>query len=196
MNKCIAVLLAMIAAGTLHAQTTSGTMMLGGNFNLYSTSYQGSNTKSNGVTFAPSFGYFLKDNFAIGASLSISNNSSGAGTTKDVNNAFGFGPFARFYKFTSNENFAFFAQAGLNFSAGKSDPAIGATTKTSSISLYVSPGFSYFFNKHWAGEFSISGLTFQSYDPDTSVDNNKSTTVQFGISSLSSSIGVRYYFGN
>jgi hypothetical protein len=185
-----------LSLGTLQAQTESGNMMLGGNLSFYSTSYQGSNAKNNGMTFSPSFGYFLKDNLAVGASLAVSNNSSGTGSNKDVNSSFAFGPFARFYKFTSNENFAFFAQAGLNFGSGKSDPAVGATTKTRSLSLYISPGFSYFFSKHWAGELSFAGLVFQSYDPNTSNGNDKSNTVQFGLSSFSPSLGVRYYFGN
>jgi hypothetical protein len=107
--------------GTLQAQTESGNMVLGRNLSFYSTSYQGSNAKNNGMTFSPSFGYFLKDNLAVG---------------------------------------------------------ISATAKTRS--LYISPGFLYFFSKHWAGELSFSGFVF----PNTIMATKKASSYNLGLDSL------------
>src|SRR5690348_13806033 len=116
MKKSIFVMVLSLAmANLVEAQTTSGNMMLGGTLDLSSTKYENSATNSSSIYFSPSFGYFVADNLAVGASITIGNNTSGTGNAKTVFSSFGVGPFARYYKFTSSENFAFFAQAGINF---------------------------------------------------------------------------------
>lgn len=179
-----------------HAQTAAGNMMAGGSLNFYSNSVEGnSDTGSSGLTFSPGLGYFIKDNLAVGVSLIVGTSTNDSGASKTVNTSFGLGPFARYYKYTSNENFAFFGQAQFYFISGKSDFTPGGENKSTTISFAISPGFSYFFNDHWALDFSIAGLTIQSYDPDTSTDGDKQSNIGFGLSTFSPSLGFRYHFG-
>ena len=170
-------------------------MMLGGAIDFSSVSRQSGNASDvSSFTFSPSFGYFVSDNLAVGASLSLGSTRTGTGPGKEVTTAFSFGPFARYYLFTSNEQFAFFGQAGLNFGTQKTDPAFGGVTKGNSLSFAVAPGAAFFFNEHWALELAITGFVISSSDPNTSNDNDKVTRVDFDIRSFSPSLGVRYHF--
>jgi outer membrane protein len=197
MKKLVLVLITAVLVNYVNAQTSKGNMMVGGALSFYTLSDQSdSDYEYKGTSFSPSFGYFLFDNFAVGAELSVGSNTEDTGNTKRVTSSFGFGPFARYYKFTSNESFAFFGQARFLYSSGKVDDTPGGENKTQAISFSISPGFSYFFTKHWALDLSIAGLTIQSNDPNKDVDDDKVNTIQFGISSLSPTLGFRYHFGN
>ena len=178
------------------AQTLKGNMMAGGNLSFQNQTYQGSNGSDKSINFYPSFGYFIVDNLAVGAILSLGSTTNDTGFSKTISTSMGFGPFARYYKFTSNENFAFFGHAQFVVSSGKVDNTPGGDTKSSGVSFSIAPGFSYFFTKHWALDLSITGLVIQSYDPNKSNANDKTTTVNFGISSFSPNLGFRYHFGN
>ena len=196
MKKFFTLLFAVTLVTTLvHAQTSSGNMMAGGTIDFNSRSREGgsANDESN-FTFAPSFGYFISDNFAVGASLTLGSGRSGTGAAKSTSSTFGIGPFARYYMFTSNESLGFFGQASVGLVTGKSDPAFGNVTHSSSITFALQPGAAYFFNEHWAAELTIAGFTVNSYDGDTSTDNDKVTTVGFALSSLAPTLGFRYHF--
>jgi outer membrane protein len=190
MTVCAAVLLTSYA----QAQTSSGSMMVGGSLNYTSGSSQSGSYNYNDLVFSPHFGYFVADNFVVGTSLTIETGRNGTGSNKTVNSGFGFGPFARYYKFTSNDKFAFFGEAGIDFVSAKTDPPTGAVRKSNSFRFSISPGAAYFINQHWAFELSILGLAIQSTDPNTSNDNDKENSVQFGLSSFSPSLGFHYHF--
>jgi outer membrane protein len=186
----------IIVTGYAHAQTSAGNMMVGGALRIYSSGEQSNDDYDySEFQFAPSFGYFISDNFAIGLNLAIATRKQDNGFALTKYTDFSAGPFARYYKFTSNEQFAFFAQASINFGTGTIDVTPGGETKTSSLNFNVSPGFAYFFNNHWAAELSFSGLSVGSYDPNKDVDDDKNTYVVFDIRSFSPSIGARYHFG-
>lgn len=170
-------------------------MMLGGTVEFSSRSHQsGSLSDASGFTFAPSFGYFIVDNLAAGAVITLESSRLGTGAAKTVNSSFGFGPFVRYYKFTSNEKFAFFGNADLTFSTGKYDPPSGNVTHRNGIRFAVSPGAAYFINEHWAMELSFSLFSISSTDPDTDTDDDKFTSVYFGVDSFSPGLGIRYHF--
>ncbi len=187
-------LLSFISVG-VYAQTTQGQKMIGGSFSISSTSYDNNASgEYSSFTIAPSFGYFIKDNVVVGASVSFSTNSSGTGTAKATTSSFGVGPFARIYKFTSNDRFAFFAQGAVAIQSSQSKSSTDVvTSKSTSLGLRVSPGFAYFFNEHWAGELSLTGISFSS-NKETEPVKNKSTTVTFDVNSLIPYIGLRYHF--
>jgi hypothetical protein len=195
MNKSLLVFALVIATTVAYAQTSAGNMMAGGSieFNSYSGE-GGSPNDASSFTFSPSFGYFISDNFAVGTSLTLGSSRSGTGAGKTTSSEFGIGPFARYYKYTSNENLAIFGQAGLNFETGKSDPSFGAVRHSSAISFSISPGAAYFFNEHWAAEVTITGFRISSSDPDTDNDGDKTTSVAFILSSFSPTLGFRYHF--
>ncbi|MEX1241779.1 MAG: outer membrane beta-barrel protein [Cyclobacteriaceae bacterium] len=196
MNKSFIFVFALLIATTIvHAQTSSGDMMVGGSISFSSYSREGGSLNDySSFSFSPSFGYFISDNLAVGTSLTLATSRTGTGSAKTTGNSFGLGPFARYYKFTSDERFAFFGQAGFSFLSGKTDPAFGNVTNHNAISFSIFPGAAYFFNEHWAMELSIRGFEVVSEDPDTDSDNDKTTTVNFSIHSFSPALGLRYHF--
>jgi outer membrane protein len=195
-SKIVLLAFLMIVTGYAHAQTSAGTLMAGGAIRIYSASEQSNDDyEYSEFYFSPSIGYFISDNLALGLNLGFETRKqdNGFAATKYTN--FSVGPFARYYKFTSNEQFAFFAQASINFGSGKVDVTPGGESNSSSLSFNVSPGFAYFFNSHWAAELSFSGLSVGSTDPNKDVDDDKESYVIFDIRSFSPSLGVRYHFG-
>jgi hypothetical protein len=175
------------------AQTSSGNMMIGGGLRIFSDSYQNGSSASS-TTFSPGFGYFISDNLAVGTTLTISGARYGAGQNRTMMNSFALGPFARYYIFTSNQNFGFFGQAQLTIGAGRTDHATDGVFRNNSVSFSISPGAAYFFNEHWALELFIVGFEFVSTDPNTENDNDKRNTVELGLNSLTPGIGFRYHF--
>lgn len=196
MNRFFILIFAFATVTTLsYAQTSSGNMMIGGGLSFNSISYQnGSVNDGNIVTFSPGFGYFISDNFAAGASLTLMSSREGTGANKTLRSSFGLGPFVRYYIFTSNEQFGFFGQAQLAFSTGKTDPDNGNFSRNNAVSFSLSPGAAFFFNEHWALEFSIRGFVFTSVDPDTDGEGDKYNRVELGLNSLSPNLGFRYHF--
>lgn len=156
MKKSFIFLICCIFTVAAKAQTAAGNMMIGGTLAYTFDSYSGGDSKANSTYFSPSFGYFVSDNLAIGGALSISSSStdSGAGVLKS--SSFGIGPFARYYKYTANEDFAFFGDVSILYSAGSQDNTAGGKTKSSFVSFDVSPGFAYFLTDHWGIELSTS----------------------------------------
>jgi hypothetical protein len=178
------------------AQTTSGQMMIGGTLAVSTTNYNDSDGRDNSsFTLAPSFGYFVKDNFVVGASVSLGNSRSGTGTGRDKTSSFGIGPFARLYKFTSNDKFAFFGHAGISFGSSRSETGNVVTDRFNALTFSIAPGFAYFFNEHWATELSITGFRIQNTSSDTFPENDR-TSITFDVSSFNPSLGIRYHFGN
>jgi opacity protein-like surface antigen len=196
MNKSFILVTAFVFATIfVQAQTSSGNMMIGGSIAFTSVAREGGSVNdASSFTFAPSFGYFVSDNLAIGTSLTLASSRTGTGSAKTVESSFGVGPFARYYKFTGNERFAIFGQAGLSFASGKTDPAFGNVTKNNSITFSLFPGAAYFFNEHWAMELAITGFVISSADPNTSNNDDKVTRVDFSLHSFSPSLGLRYHF--
>jgi outer membrane protein len=191
MKKFLALAMFALLVNCVKAQTSKGNMMIGGNFSFGSTSYEGSPDKYNTFTFAPSFGYFVSDNLAVGSGISFSQNSNTSGITKNDNTSFGLTPFVRYYKFTSNDRFAFFGQGTLGFGTYRNENGT-SVSKGTTMSFSVAPGFSYFFNTHWAMDMSLSGLGISSSNPNGTGNNGTS----FGLSlSMNPSIGLRYHFG-
>lgn len=170
--------------------------MLGGAIQIYSAGQQSNDDyEYSEFEFSPSFGYFVADNFAVGVNFDFDSRKQDNGATSQKYTAFAFGPFARYYKFTSSEQFAFFAQASFNLGSGKTDITPGGEVKESFVNFQISPGFSYFFNKHWAAELAFTGLNIRSVDPNKDVNDDESSSVTFGIRSFSPSLGIRYHFG-
>ena len=195
MNKFLISLSAFVLAATFtHAQTSSGNLMFGGGIAFSSNTRQSDNdnTYSN-VSFTPNAGYFVSDNFAVGLSVTMASEKSGTGQFRLTENTFGVGPFARYYFFTSNEQFAIFGQAGLSLASEKNTDASGFVRKGSLTSFSLFPGAAYFLNEHWAVELSITGFQFTSSDPDKENDNDKSTYVNFGLRTFSPTLGFRYH---
>lgn len=174
------------------AQTSAGTIMLGGGFNFSSSTEEtaSDDLKSSSFSLVPSVGYFVSDNFAIGIDLGF---NSSKYTNDDKETSFQFSPYARFYKFLAEEKFAIYGQGGVYFESGKYDPETGNETKTGAFGIYVAPGFAYFFNEKWALDLQLRGISFVSYDPDKDGDNDKEKDFNFGANSFNPTLGFRYF---
>jgi len=198
MKKTILFFSFLIVSVLAKAQTEAGTVVLGGGFNFSAQSPENSNnTKTSYFMFQPSVGYFVADRFVVGLDLEMRTwKSTAAGATQEKSSVFAIGPYARYYKFLSdNEKVAFYGQADFAFGFGKDTRGNNPSTKQAAFTVGISPGFSYFFSKHWSGEIGFTGLRLTTSDPDTNTNNDKTTTVDFGINSLTpSGIAVRYYF--
>lgn len=195
MNKSLLVLSAFLMTATFAAaQTSPGNLMFGGGINISSVSQQSDVDAANSsFSFSPSAGYFVAENFAVGLGFTIATEKSGPDNARIKESSFGIGPFARYYFFTSNEQFALYGQAGLSLASGKIKYSGGTVDNTASTTFSVFPGAAYFFNEHWALELAITGFVISSHDPDTSKDNDKITLVNFGLHSFSPTLGFRYH---
>ncbi len=197
MKKLLLFVALTVFALTGKAQTSAGTVVIGGGFNFKSEAPENSNNdKTSQFSFQPSVGYFVADRFVVGLDLELDTyKDSRSGATVEKSSFFIIGPYARYYKFLSdNEKVAFFGQADFGFGFGK-DTQGNNSTKQAAFTIGVFPGFSYFFSRHWSGEISVTGLRLTTFDPNTDANNDKTTTFQFGINSLMpSGIAVRYYF--
>lgn len=181
---------------TTRAQTSSGTFSIGGNIGINTSraDNNGDEMKSSTYTFAPGVGYFVADKFMVGADLSISIDKNDGPNTHTKQTNFALGPFARYYIFTKNEQFGFYGQAGFNFGTGRRETNGGDPTKSRSFGTYLRPGFTWFPTQHWGVDFQFTLLSFYSTDPNKDNDDDNVNSVNFGLNTLSPSLGVRYYF--
>lgn len=193
----ISVLLTVLSLSCVFAQVSSGTKMIGGGVAF--TSYNeetgaSSDFKSSGFSLEPSLGYFVSENLAVGLNLGFESSIQDNGFSKERFSGFSVGPFARLYKFTSNDKFAFFGEAAVLFGSQKNDPDGPGETKSSSLNFSISPGFAYFFNEKWVIDLKLRGISFTSVDPNKDVDNDKESIFIFGPNSFNPSLGFRFLF--
>ncbi|MCW5911566.1 MAG: porin family protein [Cyclobacteriaceae bacterium] len=198
-KNLILVFALVLAAPALWAQTTQGSLTLGGGFEYYSdkseNAYGNSDYSTSSFQFLPNVGYFVVDNLEVGIRFGILSGKSGyQGSNQTKSTAFSAGPYARYYKFTSNERFAFTGAVGVSFASGKTSNG-NFETKTGSVGISIAPGFAYFLTERWGLDFQLEGIGFTSYDPNKDVDNNNQKIFSFGINSLSPSLGFRYFIG-
>ena len=195
-NKLAVTLFMLVCAFGAEAQTSQGSVSLGGgvSFGSYKRQEVGNDYKSSSFSFSPQVGYFVVDNFEVGLALNVSmDNVKPDEGTDYKNNYLGVGPFARYYVFTSNEKFAFFGDARFGFNAYKYKPETGSDSKGSAVAFSVSPGFVFFPTKNWGVELSLSLLNITSTDPNKDAKDDKVTNVNFGFNSLNTGVGVKYY---
>ncbi len=200
MKKIIVMCVSCLLVVSAWAQTTQGTISLGGALGISSSTDNntGGETKSTTVFIAPSVGYFLADGMELGLDVAFSNekqelDGDDAGSVNET----ALGPYFKYYMFTANENFAFTLNASLLFGFTKSSPPSDVDAddmKGSSLQFSISPGFSYFFTDKIGLDFQLQGLTFRKSDPNTDADDDERSSFTFGVASFNPSLGFKYYF--
>ncbi|WP_127123745.1 outer membrane beta-barrel protein [Chryseotalea sanaruensis] len=176
MRKVIMIAIFGLLTSVAMAQTTSGTIALGGGFRFTSN-----DPGTSSFSLSGSGGYFLKDNLMVGLDLSYSSANDGDNTS------LGLGPFIRYYKFIADDKFAFTVDGGFVFSSDKDvDPVTGTEVSSSTFGLGVAPGFAYFFSPKWSLDFTLPGISYISYEGGGS-------TISIGASTFSPSLGFRYF---
>lgn len=192
--------------GNVQAQISQGSFLLGGGISHESTKTEFDGEEigdESSFSFGPSVGYFVTDGIAVGLNVSIANEKFTEedfdfGTFEIESSAISVGPFVRFYKVSSNDNFAFFAQGALSFVSGnvkQSYDGDSEKTEFKGVDVAISPGFAYFFSERWSAELSFRGIAYTSLTPDTDEDDLKQTTITIGLDSLSPTLGLRVYLG-
>jgi hypothetical protein len=92
--KILIVLIILISVSL--AQFTSGVKNIGGTIS-YMKLYYDNESNSSSLTIAPSGGYFLRDNFAITASINKVSITWDSGNDSETMNGFGFGIGAKYF---------------------------------------------------------------------------------------------------
>jgi hypothetical protein len=211
MKKTLLLITIVLSTLSGYAQTEKGKKMIGGQFNFsgYNSNNQFDSLNRKSNTFStqikPSFGYFVKDNFAIGAivnvSLSSRTDKTGAAITDKIKSAdYGVGGFVRSYKKIS-DNFFFFGNASLVYTYGVTNGdyvTYSQKAVSNNINFTVSPGLVYFPTSRLGIECSFGNVHFRqdfSKNKSTAQPNHISSS-DYGISLSPSSfyLGMNYYF--
>jgi hypothetical protein len=175
------------------SQTKKGRMFIAGQFNIYGDNASNlndiylSNRKSFEFQISPNFGYFIRDNIAVGANLKFGLVDSTRVdeipidpamptilTGKSNSLSYGTGCFVRYYK-KITDNFLFFlnARASYTYKTTKlghysndpgyiysaADPAI-QEVQAKNISVGISPGLVYFMTPKLGIETTFSSIYY------------------------------------
>ena len=163
----------------------------GGSYEVGSTSTD--KTKTTSFGFYPKAGYFLNDQFAVGAQLSIALSSSKTpGTPETVNssNTIGLTPFVRYYVLQMDK-FSIFGQGYLGLSLGSQKTKSGNTTTKvpKTVSLGVFPGVAYDVSDNLSLEIQINALNL-GYSLKTEKNDNANPKTKEVTSSFSFGAGL------
>lgn len=131
----------MVSAQTVN----SGAWMVGGNLGFNSIKTDGDDNSETWFNLSPNVGYYIINDLAIGARLSlVSYSYDGASESQ-----FGFGPWARYYFVNS-----LYAQAGIDFGSTGMD-FFSLLADEGSTTLNFGIGYSWFLNNSVAIEPSL-----------------------------------------
>jgi len=202
MKKIILSVAAVFAFGFSNAQETvsegfaKGDVFISGAVGF--GSQKTGNQKANGFEIAPSVGYFVTENIAIGVRLGYLTEKLEyveEGFPVEIkNNSFTVGAFGRYY-FTPASKFSFFGELGVDYVNIKSEVVrpFPSETKTDGLAVQVAPGISYFLTKNLALEASFGVLGFATTEPDYE-GAEKTNTFRFGLDTRDINLGLVYKF--
>ena len=197
-----------LSAYTLRAQVTqAGNFMIGSTFGLSSAQSRITQINAAGeeieetpsstqFSIAPSIGYFILDEFAVGIGMDytfskVDNSSEDYTRDSDLL----FGPFARYFFLTTDDS-AIFLEANFGFGNARDDKEIGGQAQkinTNIFALGFGPGFTVISS----GSVGIEALVKYNYaksDFDTEIAGAKQQTIS-KTNQFDFSVGLRYYFG-
>jgi opacity protein-like surface antigen len=171
MKKIILTAMAVFAFGFANAQESNGGFAKGDVFATGSFALGGEKTgdsKTNVFGIAPSVGYFVSENIAVGARV-------GFATIKeddDKINAFNADVFGRYYM-TPASKFSTFGELAVGIGSEKE-----GDFKSKSFGVNLGLGVNYFLSKNWAIEAAWAGLE---YNTDNNGGNGADKTNSFGL---------------
>ncbi|NUO00119.1 MAG: outer membrane beta-barrel protein [Saprospiraceae bacterium] len=147
------------------------------------------------INIAPSFGYFILDNFTAGVGVDFTLNSvTQPNEDKTEDSDLLFGPFARYY-FPMDDNIAFFLAGNFGFGNAKDEQVIGENKQkiqTNVFALGIGPGMTVY-AKSGLGIEAIFKYNFAKTNFDTTIGGVSATTTT-RTNQFSLSLGVQYYF--
>lgn len=201
MKKLLFSIAALAAFGFAQAQegTATSGFSKGDVFVSGAVGYSSEETvdlKTTEFQIVPRVGYFVSENFAIGAQLGYISReyplSTEFGYVDVKNSGFQAGAFARYYS-TPASAFSFFGQLSATYASVKTEVDGGEDFKTNGFEFGVAPGISYFVSDHIALETTFGMLGYSSVKPD--VDGAESTdTFNLNLDLTNVTFGIIYKF--
>jgi hypothetical protein len=169
--------------GSLSYSSSSSSQKIG-------TTTTDGNTYSN-FELSPSVGYYLSDDFALGAELMLSvdvtTNPNGTnGEDKNTTTIYGIGPFMR-YHFYEVDKFRFFGQAQIGFGFGTDKyKAGGSTTSVESdifaLRIKAFPGIAYELTESIDLELTFGNLEYYNISNKLNDNEDKSSSFKLNLS--------------
>ena len=173
MKKIILTVVALSAFGFANAQNkkesnlgfAEGDVFLSGALTFGSDS-KISNYKEDNFVFAPSVGYFVSDNIAVGVNLNVGSGSVQATSAsgKNKTSTFAAGLAGRYY-FTPASQFSVFGELAAEYASATDNLAV-PEFKVNGFGLAVAPGINYHLSNHFSVEAKWAVLGFASAKAD------------------------------
>lgn len=170
-----------------------GNVFLEGNLGYSNKNDKNIDEKTKDFTVNPKVGYFLNEDFALGAEFNYqSANQTRVGVdTRDIS-AFRAGLFARYYFLDLGQRFKTYTELGVGYGSLKDDLA---DVKANGVNAGLNLGINYFVTENIAISFGLSDLlSYSTYKVDAdgaesvnefnanlNVFDNFFTTAQFGL---------------
>lgn len=198
MKKVILTVAAVFALSFANAQEKSsegfskGNLFMSGSINLSNSKWAASgNYEESAFTLAPSLGYFVSENFALGIGLNVSNSTAKATTnsTETKTSTVGLALMGRYY-FTPSSKFSTFVHGEFDYLTMTMDPG---SLKVNGLGLGVAPGFNYFVSKNLALETSFAILNYSTAKVDVA-GAEAATNFKLGIDLSRINFGLAYKF--
>ena len=227
MKKSFFILFAVFLMQTAYSQTEKGKMFIGGqlsltrNTNSVLDSLISIDNNTGGFSISPDFGYFIKDNLAIGATLSFEtsdqtqnyNDYQFSSSTKTINKynttSYGVGLFARQY-YNITGNFKFYLNGGINYEYQTTMTSTKFTNPypnnypynqenhINNYSINITPGLVYFISPKIGIQTTFGSLNYcysTSKILNVKYDNHGNTSnYGFNLNLSSFALGLNYYF--
>lgn len=148
--------------------------------------------KASGIEFSPMVGYFVTENIAIGARLTVGSEKEEIGSNEDKSSSFGAEVLGRYY-WTPASQFSLFAELAAGFGSSKNEPQGGPETENKTFGVNAGVGVNYFISNQFAIEASWAGL---GYNTNDNGGNGAEETSSFGLNVDLSAInfGLIYKF--
>ena len=127
--------------------------------------------KNNTFTVAPSVGYFVSPNIAVGARVGFTSGKESdkiaTVTVEEKSNLFTAGLFGRYYWMPASK-FSIFAELGADYRNSSFDSGVAGSSKSKSngFGVAVAPGINYFVSSNFALEAKVGVAGYNSDKPD------------------------------
>ncbi|MCO6480330.1 MAG: outer membrane beta-barrel protein [Phaeodactylibacter sp.] len=207
MKKPVLLIVFLLSAGTLLAQfTAQGNFMMGttlgfsaANSTITQDYGTGDVAKENPTytqfSIAPSIGYFLIDNLALGIGLDYTfNQVKNEERTTNKDSDLLFGPFGRYYV-PMTDDMSFFLEANFGFGNSSDDQEVGGVPQNISTNIFamgIGPGFT-IFSSEAVGIETLVKYNYARSDFDTNIGGARAKTMT-RTNQFDFSVGFRFYF--
>ena len=156
--------------------------------------------KNNTFTVAPSVGYFVSPNIAVGARLGFTSNKESVEvanvTFEDKENLFTAGVFGRYYWMPASR-FSIFGELNANYGTTKftedNSPAADVVTKYNGFNIGFAPGINYFLSSHFALEATVGVVNYSTIKEDVS-GAESADNFNIGLNLNNVALGLVYKF--